>query len=142
MFVYPTVEAEYTYRLHKDIIPLVLQPGYVPDGWLGILVGAKLYFDLSKAEVFDRELDRLMIEIGSRGKLVPVESDLVTVRTTLPCSAQRETSQSTEGQLFYSRFLLGSDGHWKILSSFEFILMNSISRGVLSVNFLPSTMTV
>jgi len=62
-------EAEYMYRLRKDIIPLVLEPGYVPDGWLGILIGTKLFFDLSQPATFDAELDRLIQEIGSRGRL-------------------------------------------------------------------------
>jgi len=57
------------YRLRKDIIPLVLEPGYVPDGWLGILIGTKLFFDLSRPATFDVELDRLIQEIGSRGRL-------------------------------------------------------------------------
>jgi len=57
------------YRLRKDIIPLVLEPGYVPDGWLGILIGARLFFDLSRPAAFDAELDRLIQEIGSRGLL-------------------------------------------------------------------------
>jgi len=62
-------EAEYMYRLRKDIIPLVLEPGYVPDGWLGILIGTKLFFDLSRPATFDAELDRLILEVGSRGRL-------------------------------------------------------------------------
>ena len=62
-------EAEYMYRLRKDIIPLVLEPGYVPDGWLGMLIGTKLFFDLSRPATFDVELDRLIQEIGSRGRL-------------------------------------------------------------------------
>jgi len=57
------------YRLRKDIIPLVLEPGYVPDGWLGILIGTKLFFDLSRPATFDIELERLIQEIGSRGRL-------------------------------------------------------------------------
>jgi len=56
------------YRLRKDIIPLVVQPGYSPDGWLGILVGTRLYFDLTSS-AFDRELEKLIIEIGERGRL-------------------------------------------------------------------------
>ncbi|CAK8692291.1 unnamed protein product [Clavelina lepadiformis] len=40
-------EAEYAYKLRKPIIPLLLNPGYDPDGWLGALLGTKLYVDLS-----------------------------------------------------------------------------------------------
>ena len=38
-------EAEYTYRLRKDVIPLLLQDAYCPDGWLGAFVGTRLHFD-------------------------------------------------------------------------------------------------
>jgi len=69
------------YRLRKDIIPLVLEPGYVPDGWLGILIGAKLFFDLSRPATFDVELDRLIQEIGSRGRLHSSMESLVSTAT-------------------------------------------------------------
>ena len=72
------LEAEYMYRLRKDIIPLVLEPGYVPDGWLGILIGTKLFFDLSQPASFDVELDRVIQEIGSRGRLQPSVESFVT----------------------------------------------------------------
>lgn len=68
------VEAEYMYRLRKDIIPLVLQSGYCPDGWLGILVGTRLYFDLSCPATFEHELSKLISEIGDRGRQTPLLS--------------------------------------------------------------------
>lgn len=69
------------YRLRKDIIPLVVEPGYVPDGWLGILIGTKLFFDLSRPAAFDVELDRLIQEIGSRGHLQSSVQPVVSVAT-------------------------------------------------------------
>ena len=45
-------EAEYTYSQRKDIIPILLQQGYVPDGWLGALVGTRIYFDLTDEGTF------------------------------------------------------------------------------------------
>ena len=46
-------EAEYTYSQRKDIIPLLLQQGYIPDGWLGALVGTRIYFDLTEEETLN-----------------------------------------------------------------------------------------
>jgi len=40
-------EAEYTFRLHKPIIPLRLEARYCPDGWLGALCGNNLIYDFS-----------------------------------------------------------------------------------------------
>ncbi len=63
------VEAEYSFRLRKDIVPLLLQSGYVPDGWLGLMVGTRLYFDFTSDDNINKEMPRLLREIGSRGKL-------------------------------------------------------------------------
>ncbi|CAF4901387.1 unnamed protein product, partial [Rotaria sp. Silwood1] len=39
---------EYAYQRKKLIIPLLLQANYKPDGWLGIIVGSKLYINYAK----------------------------------------------------------------------------------------------
>ena len=69
-------EAEYAFRLRKHIVPLLLDRNFSPDGWLGILVGTKLYFDFSECEEmpqqysFEAQVERLVNEIGSRGKMI------------------------------------------------------------------------
>ena len=63
------VEAEYVYRLHKDFVPLRLQQDYVPDGWLGIMVGTRLYFDVYSEDIIDRQIPGLVKELGVRGKI-------------------------------------------------------------------------
>lgn len=66
--VFRISEAEYTFRLHKDIIALRLQPRYYPDGWLGALVGNKLVFDFSNWDRYDMSFKSLVKELGDRGK--------------------------------------------------------------------------
>jgi TIR domain len=44
-------EAEYAFKLRKQIIPVMTQEGYTPDGWLGIIIGSRLYFDLSQCAI-------------------------------------------------------------------------------------------
>jgi len=46
-------EAEYAFNKRKVIIPLLLETGYRPDGWLGLLVLTNLYFDFSVPEKFE-----------------------------------------------------------------------------------------
>jgi len=46
-------EAEYADKKGKEIIPLLLETDYEPDGWLGLLVLPKLYFDFSVPEEFE-----------------------------------------------------------------------------------------
>ena len=59
-------EGEYTFSLHKPIVPLLVQRKYRADGWLGMLVGAKLYTDFSK-HAFDRAYAMLIKELKGRG---------------------------------------------------------------------------
>ncbi|XP_077984869.1 uncharacterized protein LOC144439456 [Glandiceps talaboti] len=95
-------EAEYTYKLHKDYIPIKVQPKYSPDGWLGILVGTKLYFDFSSEENLETNFPSLVRELGDRGrKSGPiVRSQEVDTHTApsgaIPPSGTPSTRGSTE----------------------------------------------
>ncbi|KAK3610002.1 hypothetical protein CHS0354_032347 [Potamilus streckersoni] len=53
-------EAEYAFHKHKEIIPLKMQAGYNPDGWLGILLGPKLYYEFSEAFSFEAKVKDLL----------------------------------------------------------------------------------
>ncbi|CAF0704878.1 unnamed protein product [Brachionus calyciflorus] len=55
-------EAEYSFNLRKPIIPLIMQPNYIPDGWLGIILGTKIYINFSKYN-FEDCLRKLKTEI-------------------------------------------------------------------------------
>ena len=61
-------EAEYAYQLRKDIIPLMMQRNYTADGWLGILVGTKLWIDFQNKKVINSGVAKLIKELGGRGK--------------------------------------------------------------------------
>ncbi|XP_070554358.1 uncharacterized protein [Ptychodera flava] len=61
-------EAEYTYKLRKDFIPIRVQQDYMPDGWLGILIGTKLYFDIYSELSLVETTPKLIKELGDRGK--------------------------------------------------------------------------
>ena len=40
-------EAEYAFQQRKRIVPIIMEVGYKPSGWLGALMGTRLYFDMS-----------------------------------------------------------------------------------------------
>ncbi|XP_068740648.1 uncharacterized protein [Montipora capricornis] len=61
-------EAEYAYQLRKDIIPLMMQHSYRADGWLGLLVGTKLWFDFQSKNVVASGIAKLIRELRGRGK--------------------------------------------------------------------------
>ena len=52
-------EAEYAYKLDKKVIPILVEDGYNPDGWLGILQGTKLYYKCCT----DAQIQKQMPEI-------------------------------------------------------------------------------
>lgn len=62
-------EAEYAFQLHKDIIPLMMDYRYKPNGWLGFIVGSKFWIDLRDRCKLDSNLDKLIKELGNRGKI-------------------------------------------------------------------------
>ncbi|RNA01000.1 hypothetical protein BpHYR1_043721 [Brachionus plicatilis] len=55
-------EAEYAFQLNKPIIPLIMQQNYKPDGWLGIILGSKIFVNFTKYE-YDECLKRVNHEI-------------------------------------------------------------------------------
>ena len=61
-------EAEYAYKLNKDIIPLMMQRNYTADGWLGILVGTKMWIGFQNERVITSGVEKLIKELGGRGK--------------------------------------------------------------------------
>ena len=65
-------EAEYAYQLRKDIIPLMMQRNYKADGWLGMLVGTKLWIDFQSKHVIEAGARKLIKELGGRGRDVDV----------------------------------------------------------------------
>jgi hypothetical protein len=56
------VEAEYSVERNKAYVPMLMQTCYKPDGWLGLIIGSKLYIDFSKLP-FDEALHLLLREI-------------------------------------------------------------------------------
>ncbi|ELU05218.1 hypothetical protein CAPTEDRAFT_180933 [Capitella teleta] len=69
-------EAEYTFQLKKPIIPLMLQRHYRPDGWLGMMMGAKLYINFDGKYTFDHASMMLLKELQRLGneQLIPTKS--------------------------------------------------------------------
>jgi len=55
-------EAEYTMALKKQFIPLILED-YKPDGWLGFMLGTKLYYKIDEAN-FETKMNNVFKELG------------------------------------------------------------------------------
>ncbi|XP_072026208.1 uncharacterized protein [Amphiura filiformis] len=57
-------EATYAYKQRKKLIPLMMEEGYEPDGWLGLLQGMDLYYRFHSESQFDSSTVELLKAIG------------------------------------------------------------------------------
>ncbi len=94
-------EAEYAFNLGKPIIPLIMQKGYKADGWLGIILGSKIFIDFTKYE-FGECINRLHKEIEpialkTTGHPGPAESCLI------PKPTQRVTAVAKRSPVNWSQ---------------------------------------
>ncbi|CAF3404819.1 unnamed protein product [Rotaria sp. Silwood1] len=62
-------EAEYAFNRKSKIIPLIVEPQYKADGWLGFLAGSKIYVDFAdkEGEEFIKAYDLLIEELKRNG---------------------------------------------------------------------------
>ncbi|KAL3307405.1 hypothetical protein Ciccas_014082 [Cichlidogyrus casuarinus] len=63
------MESQYASNLHKPVIFVRAQEKYRPDGWLGLLLGADIYIDLSGKYPYENKIDELYHRVmASLGK--------------------------------------------------------------------------
>lgn len=91
-------EAEYAYKCNTDVIPLLLERDYKPDGWLGAILGTKFYFDFTNLGQFDATFMSLQKELGNRGRLtIPelkakgIEINEASLKTSLTPTSSSNT---------------------------------------------------
>lgn len=61
-------EAEYAFQQRKKIIPVLMEQGYKASGWLGALMGTRLYFNMSDPRQITSKMGSLIKELGDSGK--------------------------------------------------------------------------
>ena len=64
-------QVDYAKQLCKPLIPLRVGTGHEPGGWLGRILDSKVCLDFASEARFDRNISRLVSELGDRGKVVP-----------------------------------------------------------------------
>ena len=67
------MEAQYAFQQQKDMVPLMLEEDYRAKGWLGMILGVRLYYKfcglvLASESAFQAKADELCRELGERGK--------------------------------------------------------------------------
>ncbi|XP_046545378.1 uncharacterized protein LOC124255492 [Haliotis rubra] len=68
------------------MVPVLLQGAYQPTSWLGIILGTKLYFDMSPGKDFGAKLNELVRELGQNGRITEEEEKLLDVTDAAPKS--------------------------------------------------------
>ena len=58
-------EAEYAYTRKKPLIPVMFEKSYKPDGWLGIIMGSKLYYNMHNSDEMRDAIPGLVSEVSS-----------------------------------------------------------------------------
>ncbi|KAL3859199.1 hypothetical protein ACJMK2_009428 [Sinanodonta woodiana] len=93
-------EAEYAFHKQKEIIPLKMQAGYNQDGWLGILVGSKLYYEFTEESNFEAKIKELLnaidklpnnplYQLGSSNNANPDNGTTITKPVAIPDSGAK-----------------------------------------------------
>ena len=67
------LEAQYAFQQQVDMVPLMMEQGYSAKGWLGMLLGVRLWYGfygsvLESEAAFNGKADELCRELGERGK--------------------------------------------------------------------------
>jgi len=86
------LEGEYCASLRKPFIPLMMQSKYKPNGWLGILLGSRLYHRFADEADWDSKITGLINEIQQLTLLPSIPHALVA-----PVKPSPSASSSTSG---------------------------------------------
>jgi len=65
--VYCQAEAEYAFHCKRYLLPIIVRQGYRPDGWLGLLLGSRIYIDFGRFE-FKKACQLLLNEVTLQRK--------------------------------------------------------------------------
>ncbi|KAI3383866.1 hypothetical protein SNEBB_006409 [Seison nebaliae] len=92
-------EAEYARECHKPIIPLLMQAKYKADGWLGFLLGSKIYVDASGKYAEGLMVKRLMKQIDTHAKAANIIVAKLGVKIPLPSNDVKPNPSPAQDEL-------------------------------------------
>lgn len=88
-------EAEYAFTRKKAVIPLKLENGYDPDGWLGTMIGVRFYIEFSNNCRFDGQMARLKDFLRKYVTIAPLDLNTSdSSRTSRPTSTPWRLAQT------------------------------------------------
>jgi hypothetical protein len=90
------LEAEYIIQLNKPFVPIIMQKGYKPNGWLGIILGSKIFIDINKHNSVKECFEKILQQINAvtEYNLVSIKKDIVIdINKKFPIAASWSQSQ-------------------------------------------------
>lgn len=61
-------EAEYAWAQNKTIIPVRTEPKYRPTGWLGMMIGTKMWTNCTESGQVNECAQKIAKELGDKGR--------------------------------------------------------------------------
>ena len=95
---YCQAEAEYAFGCKRRLVPLIVRQGYRADGWLGFMIGARIYVDFGSFD-FETACEKLITEIvRQRKRPLPskVAQAVTTASTAVAIERKEEKKQEDE----------------------------------------------
>lgn len=124
-------EAQYSFRLNKKIIPLIMQQGYQNvTGWLGIIIGDKIFVDFVKYD-FSEAMERLVKQIKLNTQVaIKAEPNQMTNSMQLESQALKETVTQNENTK-YKEISSNNPKCWSIEQVREWFEKNCINKQII-----------
>ena len=80
-----------------------MEENYIPDGWLGILLGTKLWTDFTNQSMFDSKIEELLTRLGS---IFKTEEPVAFSVQVSACESEKKVTDDHFHGMFVSFSLL------------------------------------
>jgi len=109
-------ECEYARQQGKLMIPIVAQEGYKPDGWLGLVLGSKLWIDFTDSAVggggFNCQFAQLHNQLSKGGVQANWDTTRTALRTLTSARHMPAEDESALGRRYLAEWDLERVGEW------------------------------
>jgi len=90
---YCQAEAEYAFKCKRRLIPLIMRQGYKPDGWLGFMIGSRIYVDYGRFD-FEIACEKLMTELNHQRKQPLPSKSVQIIQHEIPTKTISDNRQT------------------------------------------------
>ncbi|CAM4811303.1 unnamed protein product [Rotaria magnacalcarata] len=125
-------EAEYAFNRKKHIVPIKMKKEYVPDGWLGFILGTRLYIDFGTYE-FEQAMKLLDSEIQLQKKKRKEIKELAKVEraaAAAPCDENNDREKEEVAEVKSSLEIKSNKGdisNWSEEKVRDFLMKHKLT---------------